>query len=233
VSAPAGFEIGGERTAFAHGAFRVTQIACIVAAVFALLRAIGVGSQVATVCLFALDLLHLISVIAFLAWFRRAHANLVALGLPLRYGSTAAVAMFFIPIANLLLPTVVVGEVWSASAPTARLRGRRGIGVEVVRWWSVYIVASFLYGAGRYLSMDDDLRGVSGALLVFGCVAGSVAAQMTSTLIAHIDRREATLLTQPLELPVASSRKSSWRDYLFPVSRALEDELTTEERDST
>jgi hypothetical protein len=140
--------------------------------------------------------------------------------------------MFFIPIANLLLPTLVVGEVWSASAPTARLRRMRGLGVEVVRWWSVYIVASFLYGAGRYLSMDDDLRGVSGVLLVFACAAGSVVAQLTSTLIVHIDRREATLLSQPLELPAASSGRSSWRDYLLPVSRALEDELTTEDRDS-
>jgi len=227
-----GFEIGGDRTTFARGVLRVTQVVCILAAALSFLRAIDVAIGPAAVCLFALDLLHLVCAIAFLVWFRRAHANLVVLGLPMRHGSTTAISMFFIPIANILLPTLIVGEVWSSSAPTARLRRSRMPGVEVVRWWSLYIVASFLYGAGRYLSMDDGLRGVSGVLLMFACAAGSVVAQLTSTLIARVDRREMALLSQPLELPADSSRKGSWRDYLLPVSRALEDELTTGDRDS-
>lgn len=230
VTVPVGFEVGGEQSAFARAVLRITRVFCYLAALFAVLRAMHVLDRSAAVVLLALDLLHLISIIAFLVWFRRAHANLVLLGLPMRHGSTAAIAMFFIPVANLLLPPIVIGEVWSGSAPTTRLRRERGLRVEVARWWSVYVIAAFLYGAGRYLSVDDELRGVSSALLVAGCLTGSVAAHRTLTLIEQIDRRETLLLSQPLELDEIQAPKRSWRDYFMPVSRALADELS-EDRD--
>lgn len=232
VIPPPDFEVGGDRTTFALGVLRVTQVACVVAAVLSFLRLLDLVSSLAALFLFALDLLHLVSAVAFLVWLRRAHANLALLGIPTRHGSTAAVAMFFIPIANLLLPTFVVGDVWNASAPTSRLRRAGGTRIEVVRWWSVYLVASFLYGAGRYLAMDDDLRAVSSALLVIACALGSLAAQLTTTLITDIDRREKTLLTQKPEAQVLPSRERGWRDYLMPVSRALEDELASGDDDS-
>ena len=60
----------------------------------------------------------LIAAIFFIAWLRRAYANLRALGVEsLRFGTGWAVGAWFVPILNLFRPVQIVNDVWRGSHP--------------------------------------------------------------------------------------------------------------------
>lgn len=88
----------------------------------------------------------LCAVVAFCVWLRRVTANLPALGASeLRFTPAWAVGWWFIPLANLVVPLLVMVEAWKASDPRAgatdrATRSRLPAGVVIPIWWAAWIV---------------------------------------------------------------------------------------------
>ena len=106
------------------------------------------------------------SLILFLVWFYRANANVRAMGADGLMGSPGlSVAWFFIPIAFLFMPFVVVRDTWKASASP---RDWQGQPTEPLLgfWWAAmlatHLTASFSFRL--WLSEDYDVLGAVGVL---------------------------------------------------------------------
>ncbi|QDU59782.1 hypothetical protein Pan216_06150 [Planctomycetes bacterium Pan216] len=98
------------------------------------------SSQIVLLVLFAIVLP------AFLVWVFGAYRVLGPLGaVGMRFSPTSAVLCFLVPIANLLLPMLVMGELWSASGPenpVAEPKKWRALPTpQTIRWWWLACVA--------------------------------------------------------------------------------------------
>jgi hypothetical protein len=94
----------------------------------------------------AVVLAHLAAGVCALVWLRRAYANLRALpGARPKYQPGLAVAAWFIPFANLVLPALVVADL-------AGYAGRR-VRWLVWAWWAAYVAAGVAWWVG-FLSAD-------------------------------------------------------------------------------
>jgi hypothetical protein len=90
-----------------------------------------------------------VSAALFLAWLRRAYANLVPLGAGrLRYGRWWTVGAWLLPVFSLFRPKQLLNDVWRASAPELpaemgdRWRGRPV--PALLGWWWAAFLASVL-----------------------------------------------------------------------------------------
>ena len=104
----------------------------------------------------------LIAAIFFIAWLRRAYANLRALGVEsLRFGTGWAVGAWFVPILNLFRPVQIVNDVWRGSHPYLEDRhGWRDARVPqlIGLWWGAWIV-SYVVGTVATFMLEDARRG--------------------------------------------------------------------------
>jgi len=215
-------------TRFLLRALDATAFFCAVTAAVMLLRIGSTSTDTVADCLLlGIDLLHIVVAIAFLVWLHAAHQNLARLHVPMRHGSGRAIVMFFIPIANVLLPPVILAEVWSGSAPTSKLRRIRRVTREIIAWWFVYVGASATYGWGIYLFSDDTREREGCILLAFSCAAGVVATRLTARIVRGIDDRQRRLETIGVLAgdDTAQQAAPGWLEYLLPVSRAFEEDL--------
>lgn len=84
--------------------------------------------------------------LSFVAWAVRAYRNLPALGInERRYWTIWLVVGWVIPGANLLVPKLVIDDIWRASSPAVLVDGgdewhRRPVASLVNRWWSSFLV---------------------------------------------------------------------------------------------
>lgn len=84
--------------------------------------------------------------VAFVAWAVRAYRNLPALGInERRYWTIWLVIGWIIPGANLLVPKLLVDDIWRASSPSVEIGGgdswqRRPVASTVNRWWCSFLV---------------------------------------------------------------------------------------------
>ena len=106
------------------------------------------------------------SLILFLVWFYRANANVRAMGADGLMGSPGlSVAWFFIPIAFLFMPFVVVRDTWKASASPRDWQGRPTDPL-LGFWWAAMLVthlaASFSFRL--WLSGDYEMLEAVGVL---------------------------------------------------------------------
>jgi hypothetical protein len=83
------------------------------------------------------------TVVVWLIWQHRAHANLKALGTELEYSPGWAVGFWLIPIANLWKPFQVNRELWKASGDVNDWRSQRTWPV-LGWWWASWISAGVL-----------------------------------------------------------------------------------------
>jgi len=82
------------------------------------------------------------SLIAFLIWLYRANANARALGATDLMGSPGlTVAWFFIPLAFLFMPYVVVRDTWRASRAPKDWQGQSAP-AAIGLWWACYLGAA-------------------------------------------------------------------------------------------
>jgi len=106
------------------------------------------------------------SLILFLAWFYRANANVRAMGADGLMGSPGlSVAWFFIPIAFLFMPFVVMRDTWKASA-SPRDWQRQPTDPLLGFWWAA-MLATHLAGSLSFrlwLSGDYDVVDAVGVL---------------------------------------------------------------------
>jgi Protein kinase domain/Domain of unknown function (DUF4328) len=110
----------------------------------------------------------------FLVWFRRAYANLPALGAAgLRFRRWWAVGGWLIPVFSLFRPIQVLDDVWRASDPDAppdqgeAWRGRRV--PALLGWWWVVFVASVLAR-----SVTTEVVHAVASFLLLGLVPGQL-----------------------------------------------------------
>ena len=133
-------------------------------------------------------LINLGSLILFLIWFYRANANVRAMGADGLMGSPGlSVGWFFIPIAFLFMPYVVVRDTWKASAAPRDWQGQPTPPLPGF-WWAAflttYLVASFSF----HLALDrfDDALGAVAMLDLISNGAGVVANLLGAMLVQKI-----------------------------------------------
>lgn len=120
------------------------------------------------------------ALIAFLCWLYRANANARALGATDLMGSPGlSVAWFFIPLAFLFMPYVVVRDTWRASLNPKDWQGQ-GTPPSVILWWICFLGAAIagtisfrlgweasddLYQAVGVADLANNLLSIPAALL--------------------------------------------------------------------
>jgi hypothetical protein len=101
--------------------------------------ALGVGTAQA--------LWFLVSAVLFLAWFRRAYANLPSLGARgLRYGRWWALGAWVLPVFSLFRPKQLLNDVWRASDPALPPDmgddwRRRPVAPLLGWWWTIFLAS--------------------------------------------------------------------------------------------
>ncbi len=89
----------------------------------------------------------LLIAVLFMIWVYRSTKNLGAFGCEgLRYSPGWAVGWFFIPLANLVMPVLVMTEISKASQPYADQKDWRSFPLPAVIpiWWAIYIGTFFV-----------------------------------------------------------------------------------------
>lgn len=130
------------------------------------------------------------SLILFLAWFYRANANVRAMGADGLMGSPGlSVAWFFIPIAFLFMPFVVMRDTWKASASPRDWQGQP-TNPLLGFWWAAMLVthlaASFSFRL--WLSGDYGVEDAVGVLDLISNGAGIPANLLGVAVMQRIRR---------------------------------------------
>jgi len=141
------------------------------------------------------------TVVLFLLWIHRAYGNLLLLGVQkqdLKYSPGWAVGWFFIPIANLVMPFLVVSEIWKASSPnlnpldSASWKARRTPRLLFI-WWAFWIV-SVLLGqvAARLIMASETIESniTSAWVTLVSDLGTAIAAVLAALIVRGIDRRQ-------------------------------------------
>jgi hypothetical protein len=142
--------------------------------------------------------------VVFIVWMSRAARNNDALGRDLPRLSTGwAVGGWFIPIANFVLPVLIVQDLWrgsTASIPRGDMRWRIASRSALVGWWWGTFVLSFLrIGIGDGASETGDLDQLRAADFsgLFGMLLATASAVLAVLVVRRLaGRQEETLRAQ-------------------------------------
>jgi LSD1 subclass zinc finger protein len=142
-------------------------------------------------------LIRLATIIVFLCWFYRAHANLEPLGArDLAYTSGWAVGFWFIPIMNLFRPVQVAQEIWRNSDPDAVTDGDAdhlpgGNSALIGLWWAAYLISSVIDGiASATEGTSPERLQTATAAAMIAEVASIIAWLLLYAVISAIDARQ-------------------------------------------
>lgn len=134
--------------------------------------------------------------IAFVAWAVQAYRNLPALAIEeRRYWTIWLVVGWVIPGANLLVPKLVVDDLWRGSSPEAGVLGgdswqRRPVASIVNRWWCSFlitpaiVVLGFVEARGGVDDFEQQLA--VGGLCVAAAMSILVAAVAARRMVAVV-----------------------------------------------
>ena len=144
----------------------------------------------------ALLFVMLVTGVGFVRWAVRAYRNLPALGITeRRYWTIWLVVGWVIPGANLLVPKLLVDDLWRASSPNLPVDPgdswqRRPVATLVNRWWCSFLLSPalvvFAVVAARGGIEDFDRRLTVGAACVAAAVAVVVAGTAARRLVAVV-----------------------------------------------
>jgi hypothetical protein len=152
-----------------------------------------------------LGVLGLATAVVFIIWMWRAAKNNEALGrMNPRLGPGWSIGGWFIPIANLVIPILIMQDLWRGSDPTVA-RGdpgwRTSRGSGLIGWWW----AAFLVGSIRVFANSDsadsknslsDIKS-SNRVAIVGLAAHVIAAVLAISLVRKLTaRQEACLRAQ-------------------------------------
>jgi hypothetical protein len=119
-----------------------------------------------------------------------------------RFGPGWTIGGWFIPLANLVIPVLVMQDLWRGSNP-AVVRDdpgwRRAAGSALVGWWwATYLLASARFGGGQDADTIDDLETVRAfdVVAAIGMVAAIAAAILLIGVVRRITRRQETMSTE-------------------------------------
>jgi len=127
----------------------------------------------------------LVAAAAFVAWLYRARRNAGRLSGSLQWAPGWAIGGWFIPVASLVIPYLVVRDVRRASAPAPQP-------VPVGWWWTSVLVTAllnrliWLYDDGRFEGTALDTRIVAYPLWTVGTVMIAVTAFLSARVVRRI-----------------------------------------------
>ena len=137
-------------------------------------------------------------IVVFIVWMYRAAKNNEALGRQSpRFGPGWSIGAWFLPLANLVIPVLIMQDLWRGAAPEVR-RGvrdwRAGSGSILVGFWWAALIGSFLRfsysGSGLHdRGSLDDIENSNTVALV-GVVITVVAAVLAILLVRALTRRQ-------------------------------------------
>ena len=124
------------------------------------------------------------SAIVILRWIYLASANARALGAEDLMGRPGwAVAWFFIPLANLVMPFMTVRDIWKASAnPKDWQIGSTPIAIPL--WWTCWIISGIAGGIAFQFTLDKEMAASSGAQTLY--LLSDLLALPSALLLARI-----------------------------------------------
>ncbi len=142
---------------------------------------------------------YLATVVVFVCWFYRAHANLEPLGARyLTYTSGWAAGCWFVPILNLFRPVQIAQEIWRHSdpyvtdepgGPLAASKSSALIGF----WWGVWLISNVIHNVSFRISLDvnspESLK-TAAVVEMVAEVASAIAAILALAVVASIDARQ-------------------------------------------
>ena len=163
------------------------------------------------------DLLaHLVTAVAFLMWFHRAHRNLPALlATQIQYSPGWAVGGWFVPFLNLVRPCQVMSEIHLGSDP-ARIHpvGRPYSQTMVYCWWTAWIISgilsqiSFRVGVG---STEIHTLIATSWVDVATSLVGIAAGVFAIILMRTIDRAQTERILKVSAAPPAAALAGGWQ----------------------
>lgn len=142
----------------------------------------------------------LVTVVFFLIWVYRAHANVQALGFgELKFSPGWAVGWWFIPFFNLVQPARAMAELYRIAEVRNPAAGRTHIRIRpVIAWWSLLLVSSCATRSGIVGEPADPVEPVR-QLFVFQILgnilylpAGVLAIWLVRRITAGIESARAT-----------------------------------------
>jgi hypothetical protein len=155
--------------------------------------------------------------VMFIRWFKRAYANLRALGVSeLRYRVGWAIWSWLVPFLNLWRPKQIANDIWrgsDAEAPADQGTGWQSRSVPALfqLWWGGFVILNFLYNAAfRVQLRADEIPEYSDAAVAYlvadslSAVTGVLAILVVRQMTERQERRAARLLAEPP--PVSGSR---------------------------
>ncbi|RJL22811.1 DUF4328 domain-containing protein [Bailinhaonella thermotolerans] len=141
------------------------------------------------VLIMAAALITAATVACFLVWVWRARRSAELYGFaPQRLARGWAVAAWFLPVANLVLPVLVLDDLWRASAPGG---DRRAWHTLLAAWWASWLALLAVALAGplglvRAAGPDLDLTGVG----LMESAATAIAAATAAAVVRAITLRQ-------------------------------------------
>ena len=160
-----------------------------------------------TVIAWLLILVGLVAAALFLLWQYMTHANVRTLRPEaLRLGPGAAVALWFIPLANLVLPFLAIRALWRASDPDVDLEEPRSPRITPLfwLWWLAWLtgiglaLAAYLPALGGELTAEQLI--VRDRIAIAACGAGVVTA-ILAVVIVQMERGRLILLEDRVRYP--------------------------------
>jgi Domain of unknown function (DUF4328)/Protein of unknown function (DUF2510) len=133
--------------------------------------------------------------VLFAIWGWRSATNARALGRAgARLGPVWAVVGWLIPVAWLVLPYIVIQDLWRSSAPAAARgsRWRRLPGSNLVRgWWAVHVAGSLLGGAALVWALTGGLDADgTGTVLRAGHAVAAAGALLAILVVREVTERQ-------------------------------------------
>jgi hypothetical protein len=151
-----------------------------------------------------------VAVVMFIRWFKRAYANLSALGATnVRFARGWAIWSWFVPFMSLFRPKQIANDIWRGSDPSAPAEQRvewdeRSVPALFQWWWGVYLVWSFIeniafrvYWHANDVSAQQAAAGASMFADSVGIVGAILALQVVRRMTTRQEERAARLAAAP------------------------------------
>jgi len=161
----------------------------------------------------AFGLVSVVIAACFIVWCWRAAKNQQALGrAPERLGSGWAIGGWFVPLANLVIPVLVIQDLWRGSDariergdPRWRIADRSWL----VGWWWGLLLSALFISAGTPAEgqrFDAGPARATNLLAIFGMVSAAAAAVLAILVVRRLGaRQEACRAVQLASSPVATA----------------------------
>ena len=142
--------------------------------------------------------------VSWLVWQFRSQANVRALGAQgLRFRPSAAVAAWFVPVVDLVVPPLAVAELWKASEPGTEGSDwkKQSSGPIVWLWWAFWLATLYLAGMALRLGLQSHASWIS----VTGLSSFSLSSAAAHANVAKVLSRDHFMIgAAALSIPAAA-----------------------------